>query len=243
MGLYDDHMLISTESDIVATHLDEIDTVAFSTVGQITNQQEVISWLEATYHWEPSKSQLRFFSVTHQTSLNFENHYGTPETLGLDRIALVAGGIGYMTAQHRHGSVLIIDAGTCITFDYARFDGSKYIYEGGAISPGWQMRLNAMHHFTAKLPQLSNEIFFNGPYPSRIGQTTATCMHSGAFWGVIGELNYMINSYFKQDQALTIVFSGGDAPNFASLLDVDVVLMPHLVLDGINQLYLSSSHA
>ena len=69
------------------------------------------------------------------------------ETLGIDRIALVS------AAAHKYQdtNVLVIDAGTCITYDFLNSDNE---YLGGAISPGLSMRYKSLHTFTDKLPLL-----------------------------------------------------------------------------------------
>ena len=71
--------------------------------------------------------------------------YRTPHTLGVDRLAAVLGA----RSLQPQGHLLVIDAGTCITFDVLLADG-RYI--GGNISPGLSMRLAAMHAHTARLP-------------------------------------------------------------------------------------------
>ena len=80
--------------------------------------------------------------LTAETPVPFVNKYGTPHSLGIDRLALVAGAV----TRFPNRNVLIIDAGTCITFDIVT-DRKEYL--GGAIAPGIAMRLKAMHHFTA----------------------------------------------------------------------------------------------
>ena len=75
--------------------------------------------------------------VDEHTELMFENAYQSKETLGADRKALMA-------AAHRNypqKNVLVIDMGTCITYDLLE-GGARYV--GGAISPGWRMRVEAM---------------------------------------------------------------------------------------------------
>lgn len=64
--------------------------------------------------------------LTHKTKLPFKNEYETPETLGSDRIAAVAG--AYFMYPGRN--VLIIDAGSAITYDFL----SGKTYKGGNIS-------------------------------------------------------------------------------------------------------------
>src|SRR5690606_39980712 len=77
--------------------------------------------------------------------LPFENHYGTPETLGVDRMALIAS----VYTSYPNKNCLVIDAGSCITYDFINQEGQ---YKGGAISPGLKIRFKAMHTVTAGLP-------------------------------------------------------------------------------------------
>ena len=70
-----------------------------------------------------------------------------PQTLGIDRMVHAAGA----TLQFPNQNRLVIDAGTCVTYDF--IDESNN-YLGGAISPGLQLRYAALHNFTAKLPLL-----------------------------------------------------------------------------------------
>ena len=86
-----------------------------------------------------------YLELTSQTPLPIENHYKTPETLGKDRIAAVVGG----RALYPKRNLLIIDAGTAITFDFLDKKGR---YLGGNISPGMTIRYNALHQDTHGLP-------------------------------------------------------------------------------------------
>ena len=48
-----------------------------------------------------------------KTKVPFINRYETPETLGVDRIALVTAAV----TQFSNQNILVIDAGSCITYD------------------------------------------------------------------------------------------------------------------------------
>ena len=83
--------------------------------------------------------------LTSDTLLPIKLDYKTPQTLGADRIADACGA----WSLHPGEACLIIDAGTCITVDYLDAGG---VYHGGAIMPGLNMNLQALHTLTAKLP-------------------------------------------------------------------------------------------
>ena len=106
------------------------------------------------------------------TPLPFKNLYATPSTLGNDRIALAAAAV----CIHPFKNTLVIDAGTCITYD---FINAKNEYLGGAISPGIAMRYKSLHQYTGNLPLLSKNEEFN-----IIGTSTKSSIHSGIINGI-----------------------------------------------------------
>jgi type III pantothenate kinase len=91
-----------------------------------------------------------FLVVSSTIKLPFKNLYKTPKTLGVDRIGLVVSAV----KKYRNSNVLVIDAGTCITYDFVN---EKSEYLGGAISPGIKMRFQSLHEFTSKLPLLEKK--------------------------------------------------------------------------------------
>ena len=79
---------------------------------------------------------VKFMNFQHDSKVPFKNSYATPQTLGVDRIALATAAFYY----NPNRNTLVIDAGTCVTYDMIN-DYDEYL--GGAISPGVQMRYNA----------------------------------------------------------------------------------------------------
>ena len=98
--------------------------------------------------WARNELPANILRVTGETPAPLHNGYSTPQTLGPDRWATAVGA----WEQQPGKPLLIIDAGTCITFDVVTADG---IFLGGNISPGLDMRLQAMHEHTARLPLVS----------------------------------------------------------------------------------------
>lgn len=165
---------------------------------------------------------LALIPLSHHLILPFKNLYKTPETLGLDRIALVAA-----AAKHYPDSnVLIIDAGTCVTYDILEADGS---YRGGAIAPGLQMRYDAMHHFTAKLPQLEPQ-----PADDFQGGSTEEAMHAGAFRGLVSEINGAIKESSERFDDLTVILTGGDAQILRDHLKNGIFANSNFLLEGLD---------
>lgn len=157
--------------------------------------------------------------------LPFSNQYLSPETLGNDRIAGITAAWKLFPFQ----DVLVIDAGTAITYDIITAEG-KYL--GGAISPGLNMRYKALHTFTGRLPLLEQT---GQPVPL-IGNSTITCIHSGVVNGIQQEIDGIIQRYRIEFPDLNIIFTGGDHKYFDKQLKIKTFAAPNLVLDGLNTL-------
>ena len=162
--------------------------------------------------------------LDHNTPKPFTNNYQTPTTLGSDRIALVAAAVGTFPNKN----VLIIDAGTCITYD---FKNTKEEYFGGAISPGINMRYKAMHHQTAMLPLLQKNT-----EDDFIGNNTNASMHIGVTEGVIAEIELFISKYNNRFANLTVILTGGDALFLAKRLKNTIFVLKNFLLTGLNHI-------
>ncbi|TVZ55814.1 type III pantothenate kinase [Lutibacter sp. Hel_I_33_5] len=162
--------------------------------------------------------------VSSKTKVPFKNLYKTPQTLGVDRIALASGVIH----KYRNKNVLVIDAGTCITFDFVN---NKKEYLGGAISPGVEMRYKALHNFTGKLPLIEKKIPDNF-----IGNSTNESMNSGIVNGVIKEIEGVISQYKEKYTDLTVVLTGGDTNFLAKQLKSSIFANQNFLLEGLNTL-------
>lgn len=162
------------------------------------------------------------FILSREAKLPFRNQYATPETLGMDRISLVSAA----ASQFPEKNVLIIDAGSCITYDFLSAENN---YLGGAISPGIEMRYKAMHTFTSNLPLLKPEILKN-----HIGESTNNSMHIGVIQGVINELNGFVDEYKKNFSNLTVILTGGDAHFLRDSIKNDIFANSNFLLEGLN---------
>ena len=168
------------------------------------------------------RNKIPFLVLDSFTKVPFQNLYETPKTLGVDRIALVANAV----EKYPNKNVLIIDAGTCITFDFVN---EKQEYLGGAISLGIEMRYKALQYYTSKLPLIEKNIPEN-----YIGKSTEENMHSGVINGVLNEINGVINQYESEKSFLTVVLTGGDANFLAKQLKSSIFANPNFVLEGLN---------
>lgn len=165
---------------------------------------------------------LGVFLLNHKTKLPFKNLYKTPETLGVDRIALVSASVN----QFPEHNTLIIDAGTCITYDFVT-DKNEYL--GGAISPGIRLRYHALHNLTANLPLLEK----NQP-KTIIGDSTVASIHSGVVIGVTKEIDGVIDQYKEKHQDLTVILTGGDANFLSDQLKNSIFANSNFLLEGLN---------
>ncbi len=159
----------------------------------------------------------------HEMPLPFQNFYQTPKTLGKDRLAAVAGAQALYPATN----CLVIDCGTCIKYDWLTMDG---IYHGGNIAPGARMRIQAMHHFTARLPEVSMEMPVDP-----VGQSTQTALQNGALRGAVLEIEGFMQLFAAKSNHLQTLLTGGDAAFFAQhLTKATWIVEPHLTLIGLN---------
>ncbi len=160
--------------------------------------------------------------LNYKTAVPFINLYDTPNTLGLDRIALVSAAIMHFPSNN----VLIIDAGTCITYDFVT---AKNAYLGGAISPGISMRYKSLNNFTANLPLLEKEMPKN-----IIGSSTNNSIHSGVINGVLKEIDGNIEAYQEKYSDLTVILTGGDANFLSKQLKSSIFANSNFLLEGLN---------
>ncbi|MFY0672306.1 MAG: type III pantothenate kinase [Bacteroidia bacterium] len=163
--------------------------------------------------------------LNYNLALPFQLEYDTPETLGKDRIAAAAGAMALYTER----PLLVIDAGTCITYD---FISDKNVYMGGAISPGIDMKLNAMHKFTNKLPlaKLSPDY-----QPFKPQKSTLSCLLEGAVAGTIHEIKGFIAT-FGYNKSLKVIINGGSGQYLADKIENSTFAAPNLVLIGLHQI-------
>ena len=163
--------------------------------------------------------------LSHNDPFPFVNCYETPKTVGIDRLVLAAGATLQFPQQNR----LVIDAGTCVTYDFIDQNNN---YLGGAISPGLQLRYETLHHFTAKLPLLSLE------NPTHlIGNSTAESIHSGVVNGLVFEIDGFINQYKVQYSNFIIILTGGDTEFLAKRLKNTIFANSNFLLESLNQTF------
>jgi type III pantothenate kinase len=164
-----------------------------------------------------------FIEFSENTLIPINNLYKTPDTLGKDRLSAVVAA----NSISLNKSVLIINAGTCITYDFVDNNSNYY---GGAISPGLFMRFKALHTFTEKLP-LITKIKSQNPL---IGTTTEESIFSGVLNGTLSEIEGIISKYKEKNTDLLIILSGGDMKYFDKKIKNSIFAYPNIVMFGLN---------
>jgi type III pantothenate kinase len=158
----------------------------------------------------------------YSTPIPVKNDYKTPKSLGNDRLAAVVGAYNIFPGNN----VLIIDAGTAITYDILTSDA---VYTGGNISPGMEMRFRALNRFTEKLPLLDSKENY-----SDFGNTTDSAIISGVQKGIIYEMERYINEAESRFNKLKVIITGGDAKFFDKILKKRIFVEPNLICIGLN---------
>lgn len=171
-----------------------------------------------------SKLPVPLLWLNSKTPLPVINLYETPETLGYDRMAAVVAA----RQQYPDKDLLVIDAGTCITYEFVDAQGQ---YQGGNISPGLQMRFKALHQFTGKLPLVSVE----GRTLS-LGKDTDTAIRAGVVKGMEYEISGYITAMKHKYPELLVFLTGGDAFSFDTNLKSVIFADRFLVLKGLNRI-------
>ncbi len=169
-------------------------------------------------------------NFSYKSILPFTNLYASPQTLGVDRMAAISGAMKLLPSTN----ILVIDAGSCITFDFVQANGE---YHGGAISPGLSMRFKSLNTFTASLPLVTPDE--NYTFPN--GIDTKTSILAGVQDGIKAEIISKIEHYLKLYPDLSVLICGGDSAFFDSQLKNSIFAnllktVPDLVLYGLNSI-------
>lgn len=195
----------------------------------IDKHQPRASVLSSVANHDPALEPLlqertHYVPLNSKTALPIMNAYHSSDTLGMDRLAAVAG----IHAANPGLNNLVVALGTCVTYNFITKNGA---FRGGAISPGLQMRLDAMHQFTDGLPQVSRE-----GDTLLLGYDTATCMRSGAVFGLAAEIDGMVEAFKKEYGDFNAVLTGGDAPALARHIKSGIFADPQIILKGLYQI-------
>ncbi len=218
----------------------EDDEITYITSLPTDSEEDIIEWLDNSYFQrgiycttadlgtklQQTLSEKEIIAFGPEMKFPFVIQYKTPQTLGRDRLAAVAGA----SALYPEQNCLIIDAGTCITYDILTAEGA---YIGGNISPGLHMRAKAMDEFTDKLP-LVNVLNWN---LQEIGQSTEEALEAGANMGLVLEIEGYIRLCQRDNRLWTNLLTGGDAYYLQEKINSKIFVRPDLVFRGLIQTY------
>lgn len=198
------------EIEKILSSYDKIQQIVMASVGKLA---------EDDLYWLQKKAAVHLLNAL--SPLPYRNRYATPATLGADRAVLAAGATLKFPDQNR----LIIDAGTCITYDFIDQNNQ---YLGGAISPGFSLRYKSLNDYTARLPLLA----ITEEHPV-IGSSTNNSIQSGVINGIIYEIEGFIQHYTQACDTLTVILTGGDAIFLAKRLKNSIFAQPNFLLESL----------
>jgi type III pantothenate kinase len=132
-------------------------------------------------------------------------------------------------------SVLVIDAGTAITYDVVTSDGE---YLGGNISPGMEIRFKSLNRYTNRLPLLERP----QEQPSLVGNSTREAIQAGIVNGIVFEMDGFIGAIGQNYPKLQVVLTGGDAKYFEGKLKSSIFVHLNLNLIGLNRILEHNAH-
>ncbi len=165
--------------------------------------------------------KVNFIFLDHKTPVPFTNNYATPHTLGVDRIALAVAAV----TEYPNQNCLVIDAGTCVTYDFVSKRGE---YLGGAISAGLAMRYKALNHFTESLPLLTKNSI-----AKTVGTTTDESITIGVEKGISYEIDGFIDDFRNHYANFIIILTGGDAKHLSKSIKSSIFVRPNFLMEGL----------
>lgn len=168
-------------------------------------------------------------TFTPRTPVPVKIEYGTPDTLGVDRIAAAVAAAELYPDE----CVLVVDAGSAVTYDL--IDHSTF--KGGNISPGITMRFAALHEFTGSLPLESPKEPATLPL---FGHDTSSAIRCGVVKGYAAEVTGITLQSMRTESVTRVLLTGGDTDIITRLYDIHNIKYTtdrHLVARGLNRIY------
>ena len=219
------HLIYKQFSSADIDRLFELYDITDSIISSVVN-------IEAAVVNTLSRCSQHFVLFDHMTPVPIVNTYDTPETLGQDRLAAAVG------AKHLcpNENLLIIDAGSAITYDYVSERGE---FVGGNIAPGLKMRFTILQRMTKKLPLV--EVEDNELIPL-FGKNTRDAIAAGVIRGVAYEVKGYMRTMREKVPHFRTFLTGGNAPYVLANVrssrteEREMIFEKHLVLIGLNEI-------
>ena len=144
--------------------------------------------------------------------------YQNPSELGVDRwLAMIA-----VVEQYSNQSVLVIDAGSALTFDLILASGE---HQGGLIMPGLSVLRSSFDQFSTNSQQIRSH---------NLANNTKDAWEFGTGYMLISAINAQIERHLDDFGDLIVVLTGGDSKIIALRLNYQVKLHQNLVLEGLS---------
>jgi len=169
------------------------------------------------------KTNSYFFDLKKNNHLPFKNPY-KEGLVGDDRLALVC-------AAHKdypNKNVLIIDIGTCITYDI-KTKNNEYL--AGGISPGIKLRFDSINQGTFLIKKIKPN------YPKDLkAYDTESSVNIGTLIGVQLEIEGFIKKYSSQYANLKVIITGGDSIYLSGIIKNTIFTSSNYVFKGLEYL-------
>jgi type III pantothenate kinase len=214
----------SVLEEIIPRLIEDFPKIKFSLISNVSNVSD------STIKKILRGKEIKIFDFASSLKLPFTVKYKTIETLGNDRLALVAAAVKLYPDSNN----IIIDAGTCLTVD---FISDENIYLGGMISPGIDMRYKSLKNYTARLPKLEKSHHFKFPADSTTGS-----MHAGVVGGVLNEISGFTKQLINKYKNVNIILTGGDAEFLSKTLKITIFANQNFILEGLNSILNLNKH-
>ena len=169
--------------------------------------------------------------VGENTDVGAELAVDNPHEVGADRV------VNAVAAHSRYpGALIVIDFGTATTFDVVDASGA---YRGGAIAPGINLSLEALHMAAAQLPRVAAK-----KPQAVIGTATTPMMQSGVYWGYVGLIEGLVARIKAEfGEPMTVIATGGLAPLFHAATEAIELIDADLTMRGLLEIYRLNSGA
>jgi type III pantothenate kinase len=170
--------------------------------------------------------------IGENAELGIEVRIEKPSEAGADRLVNAIG--AHMAYP---GDLIVVDSGTATTFDVIAADGG---FEGGVITPGINLSMQALHDAAAKLPRVA----IRRPNRNRvIGVDTVEAMQSGVFWGYISMIEGLVERIKAEwGKPMQVIGTGGIASLFEGDTDAIDVFDHDLTIRGLLEIYRRNTH-
>lgn len=219
------HLIYKSFSSADVERLFELYEISDSIISSVVNIEAAVV---NTLH----RRSRHFVLFDHNTPVPIVNGYATPETLGQDRLAAAVGA----KALCPNENLLIIDAGSAITYDFVSAEGE---YMGGNIAPGLKMRFTMLQRMTKKLPLV--EVDENELIPL-FGKNTRDAIAAGVIRGMAYEIKGYMRTLGEKMPHFRTFLTGGNAPYVLNNVRTsptekrEIRYEKHLVLIGLNEI-------